>query len=292
MPTVKLNDIAIYYETSGDPVAPPLMIIAGLGDTAGKCAWQSEPLAQQFYVITFDNRGVGRSAPLPPGYSTLAMAGDAAALLDHLSVRRANVFGFSLGGMIAQQLALTRPDLVGRLALGCTTAGGALWHPPDDLTSAALANPTSSGDAYQDYLAGTWMSFSPAFPAENPEIIRELAELSAHFPQDAGSYRGQIEAALSHDVAASISSLAMPVLVLHGELDRLIPLANGLDLARAIPGAELIVYPDAGHLFFIEQAETVNHDLEHFFLARGPYSPSRRGLTVGNSATRPITETR
>lgn len=265
-----INGLTIYYETFGDPANPPLLIIPGLGDPTGKCAWQSADLAADYYVIVPDNRGAGRSDQPPPGYTVDDMATDAAALMDALGIRAANVFGFSLGGMVAQGLALNRPDLVARLALGCTTAGGALGFAPEDRVSETLVNPPTTGDRYRDYLAGAWVSCSPRFIDEQPATVEALAELSARFPQTSEGYAGQIQAALAHDVADRISSLRLPVLVMHGDADVLIPVENGLALARAIPGARLILYPGAGHLFFVEEAAAVNQDLRDFFGTSGP----------------------
>lgn len=270
MPIETVRGLEIYYETYGDPSRPSLLIIPGLGDPAGKCAWQADALADAFHILVPDNRGAGRSSQPPPGYTTADMAADTAALLDALGIGRTHVFGFSLGGMVAQQLALARPELVDRLALGCTTAGGALAFSPDDRVTAAMVSPQSTGDRYRDYLAGAWVSCSPAFIEQNPDTLAQLAALSARFPQTAEGYAGQIQAALTHDVAERVGGLRPPVLVMHGDADQLIPLENGLALARAVPGAELILYPGAGHLFFIEAAEAVNRDLRRFFLTSGP----------------------
>lgn len=289
MATISTDGLTIHYETAGDPAHPPLLIIAGLGDPAGKCAWQAAELADEYFVITPDNRGAGRSDQPPPGYTTADMAGDTAALLDHLGVQAANVFGFSLGGMVAQQLALARPDLVGRLVLGCTTAGGALSVSPEDRVTEAMVNPRSTGDRYADYLAGAWVSCSPGFMVEQPDALQALAELSARFPQSPQGYAGQIQAALAHDVAGRIAHLRLPVLVMHGDADRLIPVENGLALARTIPGAKLILYPGAGHLFFVEQAAAANRDLREFFRSSGP--AAEPGTHSQVLTTRPPTET-
>ncbi len=266
MPTILINDIDIYYEDQGDPANPPLLIIPGLGDPTAKCVWQSDALADGFRVIVLDNRGAGRSSNPAPGYTTALMADDAAALLDHLGITASNVFGFSLGGMVALNLALRRPDLVRRLALGCTTAGGDLAFSPDDRVMTTMVNPLSTGDRYRDYLDGVWLSCSQSFVDENPETIDRLAEITVRFPQTPEGYVGQLQAVLSHDVAADVGTLDLPVLVMHGDADVLIPLENGLALARGIPGAELIIYPGAGHLFFLEEAEAVNQALQKFFL--------------------------
>ena len=268
MPITHLNGVDIYYELHGEPDASPLLIIPGLTDATLKCGWQTEALADDFHVIVLDNRGAGRSTQPTPGYTVVDMAADAAALLEHLGLSQVNVFGFSLGGMIALNLAVRRPDLVGRLALGCTTAGGDLWYSPEDRVMANLVSPPTTGDRVQDYLNGVWMSCSNAFVEEHPETIQALMELGSRYPQTADGYAGQMQAVLAHDVVRDLAGLKMPVLVMHGDADLMIPLENGLALARAVPDAELILYPGAGHLFFIEEAAAVNEDLRAFFTER------------------------
>ncbi len=267
MPYLTIRDLRFYYETVGDPAAPPLLIISGLSDFTAKCEWQTADLAQEFFVITFDNRGAGRSSSPMPGYTVRDMADDTAGLLGALGITSAHVFGFSLGGMIAQNLALNYPDLVQRLVLGCTTAGGRLTVLPDDQVYNFLTNPVRSGDRRQDFYDGKWVSVGAKCEVEQPDVIERLADLAVANPQEASGYMGQIQAVLSHDVADRMDGITMPALVLHGEQDRFIPAANGRLLAENIPGARLILYPDAGHLFFIEQAETVNRDIARFLTA-------------------------
>lgn len=268
MPTLTNRQPHIYYETLGDAAQPPLLIVAGISDYTAKCHWQASDLSDDFYVILFDNRGAGRSGTPQPGYTMDDMADDASAVLDALDIAAAHVFGFSMGGMIAQHFVLSHPQRVRRLVLGCTTAGGALAVHPEEQVVAALMNPQSTGDRRRDFYAGMWISLSDGCITGQPDAVERLAELAAENPQTVIGYAGQLQAVLSHDVAERLDEIRTPTLVLHGEADRLIPPENGRLLAAGIPGARFILYPDAGHLFFIEQATEVNRDIRRFLLER------------------------
>jgi pimeloyl-ACP methyl ester carboxylesterase len=266
MSTLIANGLRFHYEESGPPDAPPVLIITGLTDYSAKCAWTMPALSTDFRVITFDNRGAGQSELTPPGYSMADLADDAAAVLDALGLDSANVFGFSMGGMIALNLALRHPERVRRLALGCTTAGGRLLVPPDEQVVDALQNPTTCGDPYQDFINGMWMSVGDDFAATRPEGIDALARVAAENPQQTAGYIGQVQAIMGHDVADRLADIRIPTLVLHGDQDRMVPIENGRRLAAHLSSARLVVYPGAGHMFFVEQAEAVNEALRDFFL--------------------------
>lgn len=264
MPYLQVRNLDFYYETVGDPIAPPLLILSGLTDYTSKCDWQTSVLAEDHFVITFDNRGAGRSATPPPGYTVADMADDAAGILDALDITRVHVFGFSLGGMIALNLVLNHPNRVHRLILGCTTAGGRLAVQPDDKVVAAMTQPVSTGNRRQDFFNGIRNSVSDRCMAEQPDLIDSLATIAEENPQTAAGYAGQIQAVLTHDVADRLEEITSPTLVLHGIDDRVIPLENGRLLAANIRGARFIEYPETGHLFFIEKAREVNTDIRSF----------------------------
>lgn len=267
MPLLNLENHRIYYETAGNVANPPLLIIPGITDSVAKCEWQVMDLAADFHVITFDNRGAGRSSAPPPGFSMADMAGDAAAVLDALDLESSHVFGFSMGGMIALHLVLAHPHRVRRLVLGCTSAGGRLSVAPEGTVMNALMQPAGSGDKRQDFYDRMWISLSDNCYAEQPQVIERLAELADENPQTPLGYAGQLQAVLTHDVADQLDQIATPTLVLHGGADRLIPIENGRLLAAAIPGAQFKIYPLAGHLFFVEQADEVNEDIRRFLRA-------------------------
>ena len=264
MATIERDQLTIYYETEGDPAAPPLLLISGITDYVRKCDWQRAELARDYYVIAFDNRGAGQSTTPSLGYTTADMAGDAVAVLDTLGIAAAHVFGFSLGGMIALQLVLNYPQRVRRLVLGCTTAGGRLTAWPDARVLQAQASPNGSGDRRRDFFDGVWISVSDKTRQDDPDLIARLADIAAANPQTSAGYAGQLQAVMRHDVADRLGEITAPTLVMHGTDDRLIPPDNGRLLAEHIPGARFILYPDAGHLFFIERAAEVNRDIRAF----------------------------
>jgi len=264
MPFVDHDGLRFYYETAGRPTDPPLLIISGLGDYTAKCAWQMATLAEEFYVITFDNRGAGRSATPAGRYPLRVMADDAAAVLSAAGLGSAHVFGFSMGGMIALNLALRHPARVRRLVLGCTTAGGRLFVHPDHEVLAALTMQPTSGDRRRDFYDGLWTSLGDRCRTENVAVVDQLAELAVANPQSPQAYADQLAAIATHNVAGRLEEIRAPTLVLHGAADRLIPVENARLLADHIPGARLILYPDAGHLFFIEEAAAVNCHIRDF----------------------------
>jgi 3-oxoadipate enol-lactonase len=264
MPHITIGDLRLHYQTAGSPAAPPLLIISGISDTLYKCEWQVPELAKDFYIIYFDNRSAGLSDHPADHYGIVEMADDASALLQALDITSAHVFGFSMGGMIALNLVLHDPDRVNRLILGCTTAGGPLATPPEPEVIAALTNPVRCGDRYQDFLNGMEISLSPEFIRQQPEMIHRLADMATVNPQSDQAYLSQLQAILTHNVAKRLKEIRKPVLVLHGTADRLIPPENGRALAEHISGAELILYADAGHMFFVEQAAKVNRDIREF----------------------------
>ena len=265
MPIVSANGTEIYYETAGSPEAPPLLLITGLTGYAKYWYLQIPAFQEDFYVIAFDNRGAGRSSQPGPGYSMVDMANDTAALLDALDISQTFVFGISMGGMIALNLAIQFPQKVKKLALGCTTAGGPSAVMPDEKVITAMTVP-SSGDLRQDFYNSLWFILAPDTIENDPQLVELLAKHAVKNPQTPIGFMGQFHAITTHDVAGALPDLSVPTLVMHGDLDVLVPLENGRFLAEQIPDAEFKIYPNTGHLFFVEQADSVNGDLREFFL--------------------------
>jgi pimeloyl-ACP methyl ester carboxylesterase len=241
----------------------PVLLIHGLGyDRRG---WGPLPalLAADFRVVLFDNRGVGES-DVPAGpYTTAQLAADAVAVLDAAGVERAHVVGTSLGGMIAQELALSSPERVERLVLACTTPGGERSFPMPErgqrLFLEFLQEPAEEG------LRGlVENALADATVAGRPELVEEIyAYRLAHRPPLDG-WQAQAGAAFGFDALDRVASLTMPVLLLHGTDDHVVDTRNSSLLAEAIPGARLELFEGTGHLFFWEEPERFAASVRRF----------------------------
>jgi 3-oxoadipate enol-lactonase len=252
----------LHWDRTGS--GPPVLLITGLG-LSGGAWWRTVPvLARDLGVITFDNRGVGRSKAVLHAYTTEEMADDARAVLDAAGVARAHVYGVSLGGMVAQQLALRHPERVWSLVLGATHAGGPHVVRPDRDVIAFLRHRLVM--RHED---GAWGSvpfnYSDRARREYPERIAEdIAQRLSHpFPLQA--YRAQMWAAALHDCYDRLDRIKVPTLVVHGREDRMIPAENGRRVADRIPHARLLELDRIGHLYPTEAPE-VDRRIARFML--------------------------
>ena len=251
--------VELYREEHGE--GQPLLLITGLGYAIWSWQRQIPAWSQSFRVIAVENRGTGRS-PKPPGpYSIEEMADDAA---EALAGRRAHVAGFSMGGYIAQTLALRHPQLVERLVLVCTGTGG-----PDNLT--APAETISIWEANADrpppeFARATMpLSFAPGWTDEHPDEFERLLADRLEYPTPPECWRAQYDACWRFvDLVSPIEEIDAPTLVVHGDADRIVPCENGVELARRIPGARFQRFAGGGHLFFLESAETFNRIVAEF----------------------------
>lgn len=255
MTSALVNGIELYFEESGS--GPPLLLITGLsGNTLGWSALEPA-LAQHFRVITFDNRGAGRSSAPEGPYATRDMAGDAAALLDQLGIDRAHVLGLSMGGMIAQELALAYPERVARLVLLSTVARSrpAIIEPWLNLWARAAAGELDGDELTLAMLP--WM-FTPALLSDHDQLEAVLAEWAQDpYPAPAAGLRGQVAACRTHDTLGRLAQITAPAFVLVGAEDILTPVSYSQELAEAIPGARLHVLERGGHLAFAEYPDDV-----------------------------------
>jgi pimeloyl-ACP methyl ester carboxylesterase len=252
VPTLTIDGLPLACEVHG--AGPPLLLIMGFTGSRYQWLGLGERLAKSFQVITFDNRGVGESGAPPGPYTARQLALDALGLLDALGIARASVLGVSMGGMIAQELALAAPHRLDRLILGCTHAGGPRQIFADPATLGRLA-PQRGRSARETLSILLEIQLSEAFRAARPEIVEDLITYGlAHRMPQAG-FAGQLAAITSHDTEARLGEIAAPTLVITGDDDRLIPPANSSALARGIPGAQLDFLPGAGHLYWIEQPD-------------------------------------
>jgi 3-oxoadipate enol-lactonase len=249
--------VELHVEERGS--GPPLVLIAGIPAVASDWAPLAERLASRRRVIAYDNRGSGRSSVTPGAYSTRGLAADAVALLDALGVERADVLGMSMGGMIAQEVALRRPERVRRLVLGCTHCGVRHAPRPPRETGRAFAMETADWAERMRALA----PHAFARGVDGTTLDAFIAKKSGDVQEPRG-YRAQIDAVLGHDTFDRLPRIAAPTLVLTGDDDRVIPAAASDVLVERIPGARLEVLAGAGHLFFLDAPEASSRVIEEF----------------------------
>jgi pimeloyl-ACP methyl ester carboxylesterase len=233
---------------------PPLLMIPGLGASRRVYAPLVPRLAPRLRVAVFDPRGTGEST-MTPGPSTMAqLAADAVAVLGALGLPAAAVWGASMGGMVAQHVALLRPELVSSLLLACTSCGGPHAVPPSPEAAAAVQGrgARTPGDAYR--LACRVLYAEDWQRAHSDLVEAEIAE-RARNPVRPGVFAAQQAAVRGHDTWEALPRIAAPTLVLHGTADAVVPPENGEILARRIPGARLRLLLGRGHLFFHEAPE-------------------------------------
>lgn len=265
MPTAQRDDLELHYELTPavrPGVAPPVLLVMGLGVSATGW-WRTVPvLSQDRPVIIFDNRGVGRSGRPPGPYSTPEMADDAIAVLDAVGVERAHVYGISLGGMIAQEIALGHPERVAGLVLGATISGGERTIMPDENTLAFFRR-RAEMPAFEAVWASVPYSYGPVTRREHAQRIADDLEQRLRFPVEPEPYSAQLAASLGHDAHDRLDEIVAPTLVVHGEADALIPAANAQVIADAIPGARLELWPDASHIYPTDEPEA-DRSVAHF----------------------------
>jgi pimeloyl-ACP methyl ester carboxylesterase len=255
----------LHWESTG--TGDPVLMIMGLG-LSGGAWWRTVPvLSRSLRVITFDNRGVGRSRAHLHSYTTEAMADDAVSVLDAAGIERAHVYGFSLGGMVAQQLALRHEDRVRSIVLGATHPGGPrAVRPSDDVI--AFFRRRASMSAKDAARASVPFNYGPRCRREHKDRIAEDIQRRLAHPFPERAYKAQMVAASLHNCYRRLKRVEAPTLVVHGREDRIVPVANAEILAERIPRAELRILDHAGHLYSTEQPE-VDEDIARFFREAG-----------------------
>lgn len=260
--------VRIYWESSG--TGPDLMLVSGLG--GGTWSWYGQvPFFQRFYrTISYDNRGAGRS-DVPKGpYSIRQFAEDCLCLLDSLHVEEVFVVGLSMGGMIAQEVALMAPHRVKALVLGCTHFGGELRIPPDPRAIQTLMN--NDGLTYEQIIDKNLpLFFSAEFMKSSPETIDAYRQVQLSAPeQPLQAFQAQLKAIQSHDCSERISGIRAPTLLVTGSRDILVPRENTYLMSEKLPHAEVVVIPGAGHALHVESRDELNEIIHHFFQAFPP----------------------
>jgi 3-oxoadipate enol-lactonase len=266
MPTVTANGISIYYERSGS--GPPLVFCNGSGSTLESSALLIAPFTERFDVVAHDQRGLGRTE-IPTGPYTMAQyAADAIGLLDAVGWDRCRVAGISFGGMVAQEIAVTWPERVERLALLCTSPGGAGGpsYPLHELAALPEAEQkTRAVELLDTRFTPDWLAGHPGDQAL-VDFITARAD-GEKSPDQARGEAAQIEARSHHDVYDRLPRITCPTLVASGRFDGIAPPSRGEAIAARVPDARLRLY-EGGHMFVVQDAEAFPEILD--FLAGDP----------------------
>lgn len=262
MPLLEANGQQLYYEVHGE--GEPLLMVMGLG--ADRLAWalQIPEWSKQFRTVSFDNRDVGQSSYATGPYEVRDMADDALALADALELDSFHLVGVSMGGAIAQEIALAAPERVKTLSLCVTWGGSGPWGEALSRVWAPAALRASNEERVDDLMI---RCFSEAFYA-NPQAVKFLRSMmldNPHFQKAEGFVR-QLEASGRHETRDRLGRLSMPVHVVCAEHDILVPAWKGRELAERIPGAKLSVLPAAPHGLQLERPDEFNRLVLDFLL--------------------------
>jgi len=265
MATVSANGVDLWVEQDGD--GDDVLFISGLADEGACWVDQVAGLRDRYRVTIFDNRGVGRSTTPDGPFQISDFAADTAALLDELGLESAHIVGSSMGGAIAQELALSRPERVRSLVLNGT------WSRGDRFLQEIFRSwmwSAQKADSIRDFLVAVnlWC-FSPRI--WNEGIMDEWLKAAAASPyaQSVDAFCRSAEALLGHDTADRLGAISAPTLVTVGELDLVLPPRFSRDLVERIPGARLVIVPEAGHQPFQELPEGYNRILLEFWQSLG-----------------------
>lgn len=260
MPKAPIRDIVTYYEEAGS--GDPVVLIMGLGGDMQAWALQVPELAKHFRVIAFDNRGAGRSSAPDKPYSIAGMAEDVAALMDHLGIPKAHILGFSMGGYIAQELALKYPDRVNKLILLATAPAIDGYGRNVVRSWIDIRRSNLSREQIVRHTA-TWL-YSPELLDDEERFERAiLNSVNNPWAQVDHAFIRQANAVLAFDAADRLANLKHETLVVYGADDILVPPRNSKKLAELIPNSKLLELP-GGHVGVIENAAAYNEAFLEF----------------------------
>jgi pimeloyl-ACP methyl ester carboxylesterase len=259
MPKVKVGDINMYYEVHGN--GEPFVMICGQGGSTQDFAPLIPVYSREFKLVLFDNRGSGQTDAPDIPYTMEMLADDLAGLLDAIGIDRAHISGTSFGGMIAQHFALRHPVKVISLILQSTTCGGpgAVPLSPEVIETIAALPDLPPEDRAREMLN---MFITPAYAEKHPNVIQRLFEqMTRHSATSRGMNRGIQASREAKSTCDRLREIKVPAIIIAGEADRIVPAENARIMAARIPGAELVILKDTGHML-IESA----HELSRLIL--------------------------
>ncbi len=244
---------------------PWLVLVQGMGfDRRG---WQPVlgKLGRHFRLVLMDNRGSGRSDRTTSAFAVADMVGDVVAVLDAAGIHRAHVLGASLGGMVAQELAITHPDRVAGLVLACTTPGWPFAYPMPAATM-RLIGTTTDGTAEAAVRRHTQNALSARTVQERPELVDQLVKIQGSRPADPGILSAQASAGARYAGHLRQVRIRARTLIVHGYADTVVDPRNARLLAGRIPDARLVIFPGLGHLLFWEDPDGFADAVTSFLL--------------------------
>jgi pimeloyl-ACP methyl ester carboxylesterase len=254
---------SLHVQSAG--TGPTVLLIHGLG----YAAWAGAPLRSHlvgagYRFLTFDNRGTGGSEKPTGPYTIQQMADDATSVVDAEGQGPVHVIGYSMGGYIALQMAVSRPSVVRSLTLIATSAGGPGAMDVPETTRRAWE--AASGGTPEQFARATMpLSFRPGWTQSHPESFEALLRTRLAAPTPSQVWRAQYEASARHlHSGLDVTGIHVPALVLHGTKDRVVPHSNGTLLASQLPNARFRSLEDAGHLSWIEDPPTVAREIVRF----------------------------
>lgn len=263
--TITVNDIDIFYRRTG--TGEPLLLIAGLGGHSGGWVLNQPEFAKHFDTISHDNRGAGQSTARDEPYSIRGMADDAAALLDSLGIERAHVVGVSMGGMVAQELAINYPARVGRLVICCSRARTGELRRKISIAQRALWEAGVPRDAIAA-IQQPWGSTPQVLQDEHLPLDALALQAADPYSIKPHAYLRQLDATIAHDTYNRLGQVKSPTLVLVGSEDILTPPYESEEIARLIPGARLRILPRGGHGFSREYPAQFNRAVLQFLQSK------------------------
>jgi len=265
LPYETIDDIELYYEVHGPSDAPPIIFLEGWGYSLWMWFRQVPVLREKYRCIVFDNRGVGRSSKPDYPYTMEMFAGDTIGLMKALDIDTAHILGISMGGFIAQQIAISYPERVRSLILVSTHFGGPNAIIASDRTMAMMfASPTETLSKEQATKMRYSVAFNPNYLNENMSLLEQIQEWVEQYPQPLYARGNQAAASMVFDVEEEVKKISAPTLILQGDSDLIVPPENAELLAERIPESKLVYIKGGPHLSFIECYDLFNSEVLSF----------------------------
>ncbi len=264
MPIIDVDGAAIHYETVGS--GEPLVLIPGFASGIWSWTWQAD-LAQNFRVIKFDPRGIGKSRlddkAVLTSLTIQTFVEDVVGVLDTLEIEKASILGASFGGFVAQEFALRFPERVNKLILACTTAGGKDHVSPDiEILRSFTRDPDRPlGEQIRRFFRP---AFTEKFNDENVELVEKVCRLREKNEVLDETYLAQLQTAFSFDASDRIREIRQETIVITGNNDNLVPMQNSISLVAKLPNAHLKIIENGSHMIFVENAEEFNRIVSEF----------------------------